>query len=90
MKIKIDMSELKQTLDNCLKDAKQLSKMIEEFNQKYPFVELTANIDVDYQKALAGIKYEVVTEETTTDMKEFVDKVIKDLKKRERLKGVMY
>jgi phenylalanyl-tRNA synthetase alpha subunit len=88
MKIKIDMSELKQTLDNCIKDAEQLSKMIKEFNQKYPFVELTAKIDVDYQKTLVGIKYEVVTEVTTTDMKDFFDKVIKEIRKNRRYNDV--
>jgi hypothetical protein len=90
MKIKIDMSDLKQTLDNCLKDTEQLTKMIEEYNKKYPFVKLTANIDVDYQKALSGIKYEIVTEVKTTDVKEVTDKLARKFEHQTRLKGVMY
>ncbi len=60
MKFQIDLNELKQMLDNCVKDTEELAKMIEEYNEKYPFVKLTANIDIDYEKAMKCIKFELI------------------------------
>lgn len=60
MKIQIDLNELKQTLDNCVKDTEELTKMIEEYKEKYPFIKLTTNINIDYEKAMKCIKFELI------------------------------
>ena len=60
MKIQIDLNELNKMLDNCVKDTEELIKMIEEYNEKYPFIKLTTNINIDYEKAMKCIKFELI------------------------------
>ena len=60
MKIQIDLNELNKMLDNCVKDTEELIKMIEEYKEKYPFMKLTTNINIDYEKAMKCIKFELI------------------------------
>lgn len=60
MKIQIDLNELNKMLDNCVKDTEELIKMIEEYKEKYPFMKLTANINIDFEKAIKCIKFELI------------------------------
>lgn len=60
MKIQIDLNELNKMLDNCVKDTEELIKMIEEYKEKYPFMKLTTNINIDYEKAIKCIKFELI------------------------------